>query len=62
MILKDGVSMEEKRTGTNEEKVHEINGYKVRRRYGNEEADNCLRRIVQIKISQILQDEKKIVT
>ena len=54
--------MEEKRTGTNEETVHEINGYKVRRRYGNEEADNCLRRIVQSKISQILQDEKKIVT
>lgn len=54
--------MEEKRTGTNEETVHEINGYKVRRRYGNEEVDNCLRRIVQIKISQILQDEKKIVT
>ena len=54
--------MEEKRTGTNEETVHEINGYKVRRRYGNEEADNCLRRIVQMKFLQVLQNEKDIVT
>ena len=54
--------MAEKRTGTQDEKVQTINGYQIRRSYGDADADTCLLKILQIKISQILQEEKKIVT
>ena len=54
--------MAENRTGTQDEKVQTINGYQIRRRDGDGDGDTCLLKIMQIKISQILQDKKKIVT
>ena len=36
--------------------------YRVKRAYGKESLDECLLKIVRLKISQVLQQEENIVT
>ncbi|MCI6855452.1 MAG: hypothetical protein MR908_09185 [Firmicutes bacterium] len=54
--------MEAKSICIDKESTETINGYRIRRRYGNADIDSCLLKIVQMKFLQVLQNEKDIVT
>lgn len=51
--------MEAKSICIDKEITKAINGYRIRRRYGNEDIDSCLLKIVQMKFLQIFKNEKE---